>query len=104
EEMDSAGVLRVNPVWYRLSEMPRDVLLLHRAAQWHYAVDAEGHIRIGSEELGGMLPDDELADLYADHHGGKAAESPELAAFRDLINGQGHPTIAVEFGDFGAVA
>jgi hypothetical protein len=106
EEADSEGFPRVNPVLYRLSELPREVLLGHTEAQWHYAVDADGDIRIGSEQLGQMLSDEELLDQYANYHNGARPEigHPAVQEFRDRIDGQGHPTIAVEFTDSGTVA
>ncbi len=106
EEADSEGFPRVNPVLYRLSELPREVLLGHTEAQWHYAVDADGDIRIGSEQLGQMLSDEELLDQYANYHNGARPEigDPAVQEFRDRIDGQGHPTIAVEFTDSGEVA
>jgi hypothetical protein len=69
-------------------------------------VDANGEIRIGSEELAQMLSDEELLDQYANYHNGERLEigDPAVEAFRDRINGQGHPTIAVEFTDSGEVA
>ena len=64
EEADPDGVAHVNPVFYRLSDMPPGLLSSHREANWHYVVDAEGHIRIGSEELGTMLSHDELTEQF----------------------------------------
>ncbi|MEE6176794.1 WXG100-like domain-containing protein [Mycobacterium sp. 050134] len=92
---------RINPVWYRLSDMPPEVLLFHTDAKWHYGVDAEGHIRIGSAELGAMLSVEELTEQYRYHHQGQLPSTEQLEQFRKSIDGQGHPTIAVEFGDLG---
>ncbi|WP_438269173.1 scabin-related ADP-ribosyltransferase [Mycobacterium simiae] len=103
EEADGQGLPRVNPVFYRLSDLPPLVLLSHTDARWHYTVDAEGEIRIGSEELGTLLSDEELTQRYVAYHGGPPESAEQLEGFRALINGQGHPTIAVEFDDTGAV-
>ena len=106
EEADSDGLPRVNPALYRFSEMPPEVLLSRTEAVWHYTVGADGEIRIGSEELGRMLSDDELLDSFADYHHGERPEidDPAVQEFRNRIDGQGHPTIAVEFTDLGRVA
>ncbi|MFP1155241.1 hypothetical protein ACK280_24655 [Mycobacterium sherrisii] len=103
EETDAAGLPRVNPVFYRLSDLPPLALLSHTDARWHYTVDAEGEIRIGSEELGTLLSDEELTEHYVAYHGELPESAEQLEGFRGLINGQGHPTIAVEFDDTGAV-
>ncbi|WP_044506242.1 hypothetical protein, partial [Mycobacterium simiae] len=103
EETDGQGLPRVNPVFYRLSDLPPLALLSHTDARWHYTVDAEGEIRIGSEQLGTLLSDQELTEHYVAYHGGPPESAEQLEGFRALINGQGHPTIAVEFDDTGAV-
>jgi hypothetical protein len=96
--------VRINPVWYRLSDMPAEVLLLHTAAKWHYGVDTEGHIRIGSAELGTMLSDEELAAQYRHNHRKQEPSAEQLRQFRKQVDLQGHPTIAVEFGADGEIA
>ncbi|WP_254902300.1 hypothetical protein [Mycobacterium simiae] len=103
EEADGQGLPRVNPVFYRLDDLPPGVLLSHTDARWHYTVDAEGQIRIGSEKLGTLLSDEELTEQYVAYHGGPPESAEQLEGFRGLIDGQGHPTIAVEFDDTGAV-
>lgn len=71
EETDGQGLPRVNPVFYRLSDLPPLALLSHTDARWHYTVDAEGEIRIGSEQLGTLLSDQELTEHYVAYHGGR---------------------------------
>ncbi|CAM3051679.1 hypothetical protein [Mycobacterium simiae] len=103
EKDPTTGLPRVNPVWYRLTDMPAEVLLSHTGAKWHYTVDAHGHIRIGSAELGALLPDDELTDHYRFHHQGQHPSTEQLSAFRTTLDKQGLPTIAVEFTADGAI-
>ncbi len=104
EEKDEKKEMRINPVWYRLSDMPPEVMSLHTDAKWHYTVDADGHIRIGSAELGTMLSTEELTQQYGYHHRGQQPTAEQLEEFRQGLNGLGHPTIAVEFGAHGQIA
>jgi hypothetical protein len=105
EEQDAeTRVPRINPVWYRLSDMPPEVMSSHTNAKWIYGVDAEGHIRIGSANLSTMLSDEELAEQYGYHHQGQQPSDEQLEKFRKRLDGQGHPTIAVEFGADGQIS
>ena len=106
QETGGNGLPQINPAFYLLSEMPPAVMLSHTDAQWHYTVGAAGEIRIGSEELGQMLTGEELLDHYANHHLGERPDidDPAVQEFLSRVDGQGHPTIAVEFTDLGKVA
>ncbi|MEU4339268.1 hypothetical protein AB0F59_32245 [Micromonospora lupini] len=99
---------RVNPVWYDLADIPPKLVLERAAASWHFTVDAEGRIRIGSEELLGLLSEDEKEEVFRLYHPIDPDEHPseteaKRRRFWRQINGQGHPTIAVEFAADGKV-
>ncbi|WP_212999908.1 toxin glutamine deamidase domain-containing protein [Winogradskya consettensis] len=88
-ERDDRGDVRVNPLRYPLSEFPRAFLDRH-AARWHYVVDEQGEIVIGTEEVGTVLTDAEWRELA----GWTSTEVDELKAELDH---QGHPTLGAGF-------
>jgi hypothetical protein len=123
-EQDAGGV-RVNPLWYRLEDFPRELLLGRPGSVWHYSVGADGAISIGSEELisvvqereweellagilrrdpGAVRPEairpEVLAEFQEDHPGEPLPQTP-MEVLKFLMNGLGHPTIALDFGELG---
>ncbi|MEV4346260.1 hypothetical protein AB0J83_17460 [Actinoplanes sp. NPDC049596] len=92
-ERDDQGDVRVNPLWYPLSEFPQ-VFFDRQHARWHYAADENGDVFIGTEEIGTVLTEQEWTELAT--HTGRPVE--ELRAGMD---GQGHPTVAPQFTEDG---
>jgi hypothetical protein len=97
-ESDSDGRVRLTPLWYRLPDFPR-VFLERQDAHWHYAVDANGEIRIGSEEIRTVVEDGEWHQLLDGMR--RVDENLTLDRLKKSLDGQGHPTIAAGFADQG---
>ena len=97
-EKATDGGVRLNPVWYRLDDFP-PTLLERRDAHWHYAVDVDGEIRIGSEEISTVLDEPEWQQLLT---GMRRVEGDlTMEQLRAALDGQGHPTIAAGFDEVG---
>ncbi|WP_204033909.1 hypothetical protein [Micromonospora qiuiae] len=97
-EKAADGGVRLNPVWYRLDDFP-PTLLERKDAHWHYAVDADGEIRIGSEEISTVLDEPEWQQLLT---GMRRVEGDlTMEQLRAALDGQGHPTIAAGFDEVG---
>ncbi|MGW4462619.1 WXG100-like domain-containing protein [Micromonospora sp. NPDC004704] len=88
------GVVRLNPMWYRLEDF-KPALLERLGARWHYVVDVDGGIRVGSEEILTVVEDGEWERLVE----GMRSVGSELTVdeVKGLLDGQGHPTIAAGF-------
>ncbi|MFF4243526.1 hypothetical protein ACFYY2_03520 [Streptomyces sp. NPDC001822] len=95
-ERDSqdAAQVRLNPLWYRLEEF-RPALLERTDGVWHYAVDEEGEISIGSDQVLTVMTEDELDELWSSMR----RVAPDLTPdqLRAAIDNQGHPTVAAGF-------
>ena len=97
-ERDDRGALRLNPFWYRLEDAPRD-LLRRRGAHWHYLVNQAGDILLGTEEIGTVLTEREWADLATAMN--RADPEMTVDRLKQLLDHQGHPTIAAGFDEAG---
>ncbi|WP_329042842.1 hypothetical protein OHT61_31340 [Streptomyces sp. NBC_00178] len=93
DAQDSAQV-RLNPLWYRLEEF-KPALLDRTDGVWHYAVDEEGEISIGSDQVLSIMAEDELDELWS----AMRRADPDLTReqLRAAIDNQGHPTVAAGF-------
>ncbi|MEV1321006.1 hypothetical protein AB0J14_33560 [Micromonospora arborensis] len=88
------GRVRLNPVWYRLADFP-PAFLERKDARWHYTVDADGEIRIGTEEIRTVLDDEEWQQLLTGMR--RLDGELTLEGLKASLDGQGHPTIAAGF-------
>ncbi|MFG1867284.1 flagellar biosynthesis protein FlhF [Micromonospora arborensis] len=88
------GRVRLNPVWYRLADFP-PAFLERKDARWHYTVDADGEIRIGTEEIRTVLDDEEWQQLLTGMR--RLDGQLTLEGLKASLDGQGHPTIAAGF-------
>jgi hypothetical protein len=97
-ELNDEGQVRVNPLWYRLEDF-KPALLERTSGVWHYAVDEDGHILIGSEEPLTLIEDGELRKLLE----GMQSRNPDLTMeeLKAALVHQGHPSITVGFTDEG---
>ena len=100
-ERDDQGDIRLNPLWYRLSDLPPGVVLSHRGGKWRYVVRADGAIYIGAEKLESMLSDDEWENLVGNMRLAKANRDLTVDELKAALRRQGHPTIAAGFTDTG---
>jgi hypothetical protein len=73
--------VRLNPLWYPLSEFP-PTLLSRLGARWQYAVVGNGNVYIGSGYLKSVLTDE---------------EREKSKDWLDAADGLAHPTIAAGF-------
>jgi hypothetical protein len=87
--------VRVNPALMPLSDFHDFVWAGRPDAHWHYVVDPDGQIWIGSEELLTAVSDTQLQDLFT----AMQAKDPALTIeqLKASINEQGHPTIGARF-------
>jgi hypothetical protein len=101
-ELTETKGIRVNPLWYRLEDFPRQLLLERKGALWHYSVGGNGEISIGSEEIRGVVQDDEWEQLHA----GMQTKDSSLTMedLKGQLDRQGHPTIAAGFSSSGRSA
>ena len=90
-----AQEVRLNPAWMPLSDFTPSVYGSRPEATWHYVVNENGEIFLGSEEIHTVVKYAQLQDLHA----GMQAKNPDLTLdqLRDIINQQGHPTIGARF-------
>ncbi|MFE4453468.1 hypothetical protein [Streptomyces sp. NPDC056796] len=95
-ELDDQGDVRLNPLWYRLEDF-RPALLERRGARWHFAVDEDGRILIGSEQPLGIADDEELGRLLDGMRDSEANAGLTMDELRKALDGQGHPTVAAGF-------
>ncbi|MFE7751312.1 hypothetical protein [Streptomyces sp. NPDC057428] len=98
DAQDSAQV-RLNPLWYRLEEF-KPALLERTDGVWHYAVDEDGEISIGSDQVLTIMTKDELDELWSAMRRVDKDLTPEQLAA--AIDNQGHPTVAAGFRTDGA--
>ncbi|MEV0408531.1 hypothetical protein [Actinoallomurus sp. NPDC050550] len=90
---------RLNPLWFRLEDFPAWLLDDRPDAVWHYVVDEDGQIRLGSEEIMSALRADEWRRL---HEGFGDEEFSQVEHLQDALGGVAHPTIAASFTEDGA--
>ncbi|WP_438306686.1 toxin glutamine deamidase domain-containing protein (plasmid) [Streptomyces sp. HUAS TT11] len=102
-ERDPAAVdrVRVNPLWYRLENFTPS-LLKRIGGVWHYAVDEDGQISIGSDQILSIMTEKELDELLA--HMLRAGHNLTREQLKAAIDNQGHPTVAVGFREDGTTA
>ncbi len=100
-ERDDQGDIRLNPLWYRLSDLPPGVVLSHRGGKWRYVVRADGAIYIGAEKFESMLSDDEWENLVGNMRLAEANRDLTVDELKAALRRQGHPTIAAGFTDTG---
>ncbi|MFI8006968.1 hypothetical protein [Streptomyces sp. NPDC086010] len=93
DAQDSAQV-RLNPLWYRLEEF-KPALLDRTDGVWHYAVDEEGEISIGSDQVLSIMAEDELDELWSAMR--RVDQELTREQLRAAIDNQGHPTVAAGF-------
>src|SRR4051812_5520513 len=86
---ESGGEVRLNPVWYRLDDLPMTLLIENLDATWHYVVTEEGEIRFGVEDVSSLIGGEERQRLDE----GLGATGESFEAVRDRLGGQGHPTV-----------
>jgi hypothetical protein len=93
-EFDDARQVRLNPLWYRLEDF-KPALLERKGAVWHYAVDEDGQILLGSDQLLTIAEEGELQALLE----AMQDKDPELTMgqLKGFIDNQGHPTVAAGF-------
>jgi hypothetical protein len=97
-EFDDADQVRLNPLWYRLQDF-KPALLERTDAVWHYTVDEDGQILLGSDQLLTIAEEGELQSLL------KAMQDKDPGLTMDRLKGfidnQGHPTVAAGFDPAG---
>ena len=98
-EFDDGGQVRLNPLWYRLEDF-KPTLLERTGAVWHFTVDEDGHILLGSDALLTIAEEDELQELLTPMR----EKDPALTMdqLKGYLDNQGHPTVAAGFHDTGA--
>ncbi|OBI96313.1 NUDIX hydrolase [Mycobacterium sp. 1465703.0] len=98
-EFDDQGQVRLNPLWYRLEDF-KPTLLERTGAVWHFAVDEDGQIMLGSDALLTVAEERELEQLLAEMQ----QKNPELTMdeLKGFLDNQGHPTVAAGFDQTGA--
>ncbi len=96
-ERDDHDQLRLNPLWYRLENFKP--ALLDRGGVWLYAVDEDGEVFIGSEDVWSIADEQERNRLFD----GMREHDPHLTmdALKAAVNDQGVPTVAAGFTDSG---
>ncbi|GAA4263661.1 hypothetical protein GCM10022255_110230 [Dactylosporangium darangshiense] len=94
-ERDGRGEVRLNPFWYRLDELPPQDVLDRKDTIWSYTVDENGDVLVGTADGRGLRSEEQWDQLLASVR----RVEPDLTSqrFRELIDGQGHPTLAVGF-------
>jgi hypothetical protein len=97
-EQGPDGRIKLNPLWYRLSDF-EPAFLERKDACWFYTVDASGEIFLGCKKIDTIFTGKELERLPE----GIRHSNPEMTvdALKKLLNKQGYPTIAVEFDESG---
>ncbi|MDH3039213.1 hypothetical protein [Streptomyces sp. TRM75561] len=93
DQLDSRQV-RLNPLWYRLEDF-KPALLERTSGVWHYVVDEDGEISIGSDRALDIMTEDELHGLFSRMR--EADESLTLEQLAAALDNQGHPTVAAGF-------
>ncbi|MFF9490445.1 hypothetical protein [Streptomyces sp. NPDC014676] len=93
DQRDSRQV-RLNPLWYRLEDF-KPALLERTSGVWHYVVDEDGEISIGSDKVLDVMTEDELHELFSRMR--EADESLTLERLTAALDNQGHPTVAAGF-------
>jgi hypothetical protein len=100
-ELADDGSVRINPVWYRLEDFPRQLLTERKEALWHYSVGGKGEISIGTEEMKGVVEAGEWQRLLNAMREKDEYKSLTLDDLQLRLDGQGHPTIAAGFEPLG---
>ncbi len=100
-EWDDKGDIRLNPLWYRLSDLPANLVLSRPNGKWQYTVGADGEIRIGAVKIETLLSDEEWAGLVVNMRGTERHSNLTVEALKSAVGTQGHPTIAAGFTDTG---
>ncbi|MEU6341906.1 toxin glutamine deamidase domain-containing protein [Streptomyces sp. NPDC046977] len=93
--------VRLNPLWYRLEDF-KPALLERTDGVWHYAVDEDGRISIGSDQVLSVMTPEELDELWS--HMRQADPELTLEQLKAGIDNQGHPTVAAGFREDGTTA
>ncbi|WP_411152363.1 lonely Cys domain-containing protein [Streptomyces sp. A30] len=96
EELDSAGDVRLNPLWVPLDEVDPNLLITgNRDAVWLYTVTEDGRVLLGTEKLTGIVTMEQFDALLA----GMREKDPGLTAesLRKALDGLGHTGIAADF-------
>ncbi|WP_433558429.1 hypothetical protein ACQPWY_07660 [Pseudonocardia xinjiangensis] len=99
-EFADDGDVRLNPVWYRLENIPPGLLLDRgKNAVWCFSVGARGEVLMGSEDITTVVEDEEWARLLT----GMQEKDPTLTMdqLQLRLNAAGHPTIAAGFQPLG---
>ncbi|SEG90513.1 TcdA/TcdB catalytic glycosyltransferase domain-containing protein [Actinacidiphila yanglinensis] len=93
--------VRLNPLWYRLEDFT-PALLQRTGGSWQYAVDEDGEISLGSDQVLALMTEEELHQLLDRMR--RADPDLTLDELRTALEDRGHPTVAAGFRADGTTA
>ncbi|MFB7599906.1 hypothetical protein [Streptomyces sp. NPDC056160] len=90
--------VRLNPLWHRLEDF-EPAYLKRTSGVWHFTVDEDGEINLGSERPLSILSDEEWSRLAE----GMMAKDSTLTEdlLKEVLTLQGHPTVVAGFPEDG---
>lgn len=90
------GTVRPNPLLTNLDEVPPTLLTADRGAAWLYVVTEDGDIALGTENVTGVMGEEEFRTLLEGVQRAEPDMTPQR--LRELLDGVGHTGVVVQFG------